>query len=134
MFSILRAMVPVCLGLVMAVPVASAQTSAPEAEAAQVQRGKRLFIRCAACHETGEPKIVKVGPPLKGIMGRKAGQWPGQAYSKGLAAAGFDWDDERMLAWLERPTAVIPDTTMVFEGIPAAADRQALLAYLRSLK
>jgi cytochrome c len=112
----------------------AAQAGNNPAEAAQVLRGKRLFIRCAACHEAGEPRIAKVGPHLLGIVGRQAGSVAGYGYSKGLAAGGFAWTDDKLLAWLERPTAVVPDTTMALEGLTAEADRRALLAYLRTLR
>lgn len=105
-----------------------------DAEAAQVLRGQRLFLRCAACHEAGEPRVAKVGPHLKGIVGRRAGGVPGYNYSKGLASAGFTWDDARLLSWLERPGALVPETTMAFEGMAVEADRRALLAYLRTLR
>jgi cytochrome c len=110
------------------------QVAAADADAAQVLRGKRLFIRCAACHEIGEPRIVKVGPHLQGIVGRAAGGVQGYGYSKGLAAGGFAWTEDKLMAWLERPTAVVPDTTMVMEGMTVEADRRALVAYLRTLK
>lgn len=110
------------------------QRAAADGEAAQVARGQRLFIRCVACHEPGEPKVAKVGPHMRGIFGRQAGGVAGYNYSKGLAAAGFAWDDAKLLAWLERPTALVPDTSMAFEGISAEADRRALLAYLRTLR
>lgn len=105
-----------------------------DGDAAQVLRGQRLYLRCLACHEPGEPKVAKVGPHLKGIVGRPAGGVAGYNYSKGLASAGFTWDEARLLAWLERPVALVPDTTMAFEGMPVEADRRALLAYLRTLR
>lgn len=126
-----------CAGLALlaaAGPTAAWAQPAEAESAQQVLRGQRLYLRCVACHEPGEPKVAKVGPHLKGIVGRRAGGVSGFNYSKGLASAGFTWDDARLLAWLERPTAMVPDTTMVFEGMPVEADRRAMLAYLRTLR
>ncbi len=120
--------------LALAHPAAAGAQPVEAEGAQQLLRGQRLFLRCVACHEPGEPKVAKVGPHLKGIVGRRAGGLSGFSYRKGLALAGFTWDEARLSSWLERPTAMVPDTTMVFEGMPVEADRRALVAYLRSLQ
>lgn len=130
LLALMSALAAVCL----APACAQAPATGAPADAAQALRGQRLFLRCAACHETGEPKVTKIGPHLGGIVGRTAGTLAGYTYSKGLASAGFTWDDDKLLAWLERPTAIVPDTTMAFEGMAAEPDRRALLAYLRTLR
>lgn len=123
--------VAVMSALVGAVP-ARAQA---EPDAANVARGKRLFMRCAACHEAvAGSKLVKTGPNLHGVFGRGAGTLAGYQFSADLKASGFVWDETKLNAWLVQPTAVAPNTTMAFAGMPDAAERKALVAFLRSLK
>jgi len=96
----------------------------------QLARGQRLFMRCSACHDVGDAKLAKIGPNLKGIVGRQVASQAGFSYSPAMKAQTFKWDDAKLLQWLERPASVVPGTIMVFEGLPAEADRKALLAYL----
>ena len=99
---------------------------------ALVTRGQRLFLRCASCHDVSGAAIAKNGPSLKGVLGRHVASVEGYGYSKSLSALSFTWDEDKLAQWLERPTALAPGTTMAFEGMPAAADRKAVIAYLRA--
>ncbi len=103
-------------------------------DAASVAKGKRLFMRCAACHEVSESNLPKTGPHLKALLGRPAGGLAGYKYSADMKAQTFVWDEARLNAWLEKPTAVVPGTTMAFIGMPEVAERKALIAFLGSLK
>lgn len=96
----------------------------------QVARGQRLFLRCVACHDVTDSKVVKIGPNLKGVVGRPVASQAGFGYSAALKKLNFSWDEAHLSSWLERPGAVAPGTSMVFEGLPAEADRKALIAYL----
>lgn len=96
----------------------------------QLARGQRLFLRCVACHDAAESKLVKIGPNLKGIVGRQVASQPGFNYSAALKKQNFKWEEAKLRAWLERPGAVAPGTSMAFEGLPAEADRKALIDYL----
>ncbi len=118
------------LTLVASALTTSASCLADPADDAAVARGQRLFLRCASCHELTDTGVAKNGPTLKGVIGRRVASVAGYEYSKSLAALSFDWDEARLAAWLERPTAVAPGTTMAFEGLPREADRKALIAYL----
>jgi cytochrome c len=104
----------------------------PADDPALVARGQRLFLRCASCHDVSGSAIVKNGPTLKGVVGRKVAAVEGYVYSKSLASLSFTWDEDKLGLWLEKPTALAPGTTMAFEGMPAAADRKAVIAYLRA--
>lgn len=55
-------------------------------------------------------------------------------YSAALKANSFVWDEQQMDAWLKQPTAIAPGTTMGFAGIPDPADRQALVAFLKTIQ
>lgn len=88
--------------------------------------------RCASCHsvEAGENRI---GPSLAGISGRKAGGAPGYGYSAPMKAGDVTWDDARLDAFLTKPAGVVPGTKMIFPGLPSAADRAAVIAFLKDM-
>ncbi len=119
-------------GVALSSAVAISQ-SAPTATtpAAEIAKGKRLYIRCAACHAVSPTPQAKVGPHLKGIVGRKSAAVAGFNYSPAMRRANIVWNDATLDRWLLRPQAVVPGTTMAFAGMPNAADRRALIAYLR---
>ncbi len=114
-------------------PVAASATPAVTAAvdpAAQLKRGKLLYIQCRACHELRASGGHKVGPHLDSIIGRKAGKIEGFAFSTALKASNLTWDAPTLDRWLARPAAVVPGNTMAFAGMPNAQDRAALIAYL----
>jgi len=106
----------------------------PAADAASVNKGKRLYMRCAACHDTGDTGPARIGPHLKGLVGRPMGSVAGYKYSPAMKAKSLVWDEAQLNAWLTRPTDVVPGTTMAFIGMPDAAERKALIDYLRTVK
>lgn len=129
----LPALIAACASLIVIGGCAQAQTQAqPADDAALVLRGQRLFLRCASCHDVSGAAIVKNGPSLKGVVGRKVASVDSYVYSKSLAGQSFIWDEARLDQWLEKPTSIAPGTTMAFEGMTSAADRKALIAYLRA--
>lgn len=103
-------------------------------DAASVARGKRLFMRCAACHEASAGGVAKIGPHLQGLVGRESGSVAGFVYSPAMKAKPFAWDRKQLDAWLLNPSAVVPGTTMALAGMTDEAERRALIAYLASLK
>lgn len=114
---------------------AGALWAQPVSDAASIAKGKRLFMRCVGCHDVGEAPAGKTGPNLKGVFGRQAGglaSYP--SYSADMKAQSFSWDEAKLDAWLSKPTAVVPGTSMVFIGMPDAEERKALIAFLRSVK
>ncbi len=93
-------------------------------------RGKLLFLRCASCHNIGSGP-EKIGPNLAGVVGRKAGSLAGYTYSPAMKQANLVWNAATLDRWLTRPSDLVPGTAMAFAGLPAAVDRQALIAYLQ---
>jgi cytochrome c len=93
-------------------------------------RGKILFLRCASCHDASAVPSVKIGPNLHGVVGRQVATLEGYKYSAALKSQNFVWDAAHLDAWLANPNAVAPGTAMAFAGMPEAADRQAIIAYL----
>lgn len=106
---------------------------AADDDAASVARGRRLFLQCAACHQVGEDTAEKIGPNLNGIVGRPVASLPGFTYSAALKTQAFAWDAGHLDRWIERPSQVAPGTTMAFIGVSRLADRDALVAYLKTL-
>jgi len=98
-------------------------------DAATIARGRAQFARCQACHTTTAGP-ARIGPSLKGIVGRPAGRQPNFRYTPNMAGARFNWTAERLDAFLAKPRTVVPGTSMVFAGMPDVAARAALIAYL----
>jgi cytochrome c len=93
--------------------------------------GETLFQqRCAGCHAMG-PGPAKLGPPLNGVVGRKAGSVAGYAYSPALKKSGLTWTTANLDKYLAAPTTVVPGTKMTV-GVPDAQQRAAIVAYLAS--
>jgi cytochrome c len=95
-------------------------------------RGRILFLRCASCHDIGTAPSAKIGPNLRGIVGRKVASLPGYAYSAALRSQDFDWDAAHLDRWIRNPTDVAPGTMMAFAGIPDESDRRAIIEFLQN--
>jgi cytochrome c len=110
----------------------AAMTAANPAQAAD--SGAQTFHQyCAICHDT-TPGKNKVGPSLAGVFGRAAGQEPGFDYSTAMQSSGLTWDEKTLDTYLTNPRTKVPGTKMLFPGIRNADQRQALIAYLKTLK
>lgn len=101
--------------------------------AAAPNPGKALFMRCTACHAESAKGPKKMGPHLGGIVGRKAAAVDGFRYSPAMKKSTVVWDRARLDAFLKRPSAVVPGTSMAFAGISDAKQRAALIDYLDTL-
>ncbi len=93
--------------------------------------GETLFKRCTACH-TLDPGKKKIGPHLKGILGRRAGSVEGYKYSKAMAAADITWDEASLDEFIAQPRAFVKGTKMGFAGLRNDAQRQDIIAYLKA--
>lgn len=96
--------------------------------------GERQYLQCRACHTATSNGAHTVGPNLWGIMGAKAGDKPGYAYSPAMQAAKFTWTPEAMDMFLAKPNALVPGNKMAFPGVANPAARRDLIAYLATLK
>lgn len=73
-------------------------------------KGKSTFNQCAACHRIGPDAKPLVGPPLTDVIGRKAGTYPGFAYSslmKDAGEAGLVWNEQEIVDYLVNPSAYL---------------------------
>ena len=96
--------------------------------------GKEVFdSECSVCHAVEAGK-VKVGPSLAGVVGRKAGSSEGFAYSDVLKNSGITWNDQELDSWITNPQKKLPGVKMTYAGEDHPEERQALIAYLKTLK
>ena len=97
---------------------------------ANVEQGERLAMQCRACHtiDKGAPHLI--GPNLHGIFGRQAGSLQNFPYSRSLSGSKFHWTPRAFDALLQSPRNFLPGNSMVYAGLSAAQDRDALIAYL----
>jgi cytochrome c len=93
--------------------------------------GEKVFKKCKACH-TFDPGKKKIGPHLKGVVGRKAGSVEGYKYSKAMAAADITWDEANLDEFLTKPKAFVKKTKMSFGGLKKEVQRADLIAYLKA--
>jgi cytochrome c len=95
--------------------------------------GQAVFEqRCSICHSL-QPAPGKMGPPLAGVAGRKAGTAPGYAYSSALKASNITWTPDKLDAFIKAPGKTVPGTKMLL-GAPDEQQRAAVIEYLSSLK
>ena len=100
-------------------------------------RGKIFFQQsCALCHATtlgaGNSVIVRQGPDLVGVLGRRAGTGLSFNYTKALIDSGITWDSAALDRFLTSPMSVVPGTTMPIP-VPNAGNRSNVIAYLSTL-
>ena len=117
----------------LTIALAAVATSAAAAPSPAPSPGQALFEqRCTVCHSV-QPAPGKMGPPLAGVAGRKAGTVGGYAYSNAMKASTITWTPEMLDAFLKAPGKMVPGTKMPL-GAPDAEQRAAVIQYLSSLK
>ena len=97
-------------------------------------KGEKVFNKCKACH-VADAETNKIGPHLKGLIGRNVASLPEYKYSESMlefAKANPIWDDALFLKYIENPKALVPKTKMVFPGLKKEDERADLLAYLKT--
>ena len=102
--------------------------------AEDAEKGAKVFKKCMACH-TAEDTTNKVGPSLKGIVGRKAASVEGYKYSDAMlakAAEGVIWDEATLAAYLPDPKSFVPGTKMTFPGLKNPEDVANVIAFLKT--
>ena len=116
--------------LVIAGIVVAASTGTALAQDAAA--GEQVFRRlCSPCHDIGPEAKVKLGPPLNGIDGRKAGTFEGFNYSPANKASGISCIGARIYLSKACSFQVMPGTRMAFVGIKNDKDIGDLWAYLK---
>jgi cytochrome c len=100
----------------------------------EMTNGERQFVRkCSICHTLKPDGARRAGPTLYGLFGRQAGTVPGYRYSDALTGSPVVWEAETIDELFEQgPDHFAPGTKMPMQQIAELADRQDLIAYLRS--
>jgi len=97
-------------------------------------KGEKVFRMCSACH-TADAATNRVGPYLKGVVGRKAATAEGYSYSSAMKAkgdAGLVWTEANIDAYLADPRGFVPNNKMAFAGLKKPEDRADVIAYLKT--
>jgi cytochrome c len=95
--------------------------------------GQILFNNsCRTCHSVKEGDN-RLGPNLHGIVGRKSGALTNYGYSYAMANADLTWDKATLDRFIANPEGVVHGNNMQpYGGMPSAADRAKLIAYLEA--
>lgn len=101
---------------------------APAGAAPDVLRGEQMYTRCLACHALA---YDRVGPRHCGLFGRLAGSVPGFEYSPAMKNSKITWNEKALDRFLAKPLAMVPGSTMTYDGVPDAKERADLIAYLK---
>lgn len=93
--------------------------------------GEQLYdIACLSCHSLGDAADHRVGPPLGGLLNRKAAMVKDYRYSEALSASGWSWTLPTLLAWLSDPDTAIPNNAMNYVNPLTAGETQRLGEWL----
>jgi len=97
-------------------------------------RGQRLFQqRCGLCHTAGpDDGDGGQGPPLAGVVGRRAGTAPNFNFTAALTQSAKIWTPAELDRFLAAPGKDIPGTAMPI-STPSSKDRADLIAYLATV-
>ncbi|HJV27553.1 MAG TPA: c-type cytochrome [Aromatoleum sp.] len=116
-----------CMGAVFAAPQAWAVGDAG--------KGRNVFAEeCGDCHSP-VAGTNKKGPSLHGVIGRKAGSVADfSGYSDAMRQSGIEWTPDRLDVYLTLPRKTVVGGKMKYDGLPDAAARADVIAYLMSLK
>ena len=103
----------------------------PGAYADDVSEGRNVFIvECLGCHAF---TCNKDGPRLGGLFGRKAaGVEDYGYYSQDLRNFGIVWTEKTLDDFFKDPAKITPTGTMATKRIEDAAQRQQLIAFLKT--
>lgn len=109
---------------------AATEQAGEEPFAARVEAGRKLFARCAGCHQVGPNAGNIFGPQLNGILGRRAGSVGDYAYSPALKASTLVWDEARLAAFIRNSDQVIPGNKMRFMNFMSEQQAAEIVSYL----
>ncbi len=101
--------------------------------AGDAARGATLFQACTVCHSIKAGEHL-TGPSLANIWQHRAGTVPGfHRYSNAMQSAKLVWSDDTLDRWLRDPNALMPGTSMTFQGLRDGKDRRDVIAYLKAV-
>ena len=119
-----------------AIVISIALVVAADAAKAQAQgdprRGQKVFEECRACH-AADGAANDVGPDLRGVFGRRAGERTDFRYSPALKRSGITWTPQTIDAYVTDPQKLVPANRMPYAGLPDARARADLIAYMQQV-
>jgi len=95
-----------------------------------VDSGKKIFKKCAACHSIVKDGSNKIGPALYNVVGRVVGGVSDYKYSKALATYNKKWTFEELNGFLTKPSTYLKGTKMSYAGLRKETDRASIIKYL----
>jgi cytochrome c len=100
---------------------------------ADINAGKDVAKKCAACHTFDKGGPNRIGPNLYGVVGEPIAQGKGYQFSPALQGHKGEWTADTLNEWLAKPQGFAKGTKMTFAGLPKAKERADIIAYLNSL-
>ena len=95
-----------------------------------VEHGKKVFKKCAACHSINQGGKNKIGPALWSVMKRKSGELSNYNYSKALLNHDKTWSFSELNGFLLKPATWIRGNKMGFAGLKDEKDRASVILYM----
>ncbi len=120
--------------LLLASLVALAALSGAALADGDAAKGEKVYNKCKTCHDV-DKGINKVGPTLKGVVGRAVASVEGYKYSDDMMAKGQEgakWDEATLAVYLKDPKAYVPKTKMVFAGLKKDDEVEDVIAFLKT--
>ena len=77
---------------------------------------------------------TRLGPSLKGVVGRKSAALEDFRYSNPMQRANLVWDEDNLRAYIKDPQAKVKGNRMPYGGVTEPKDIDDIIAYLRVLK
>ena len=99
---------------------------------ANAENGGKIFKKCGACHSVVAADGNKIGPNLRGVVGRKVAAASGFSYSPGMTGHGGVWSAERLNKYLTNPKVEVPGNKMAFAGLKKINERADVILFLQS--
>ncbi|MGV3512360.1 MAG: c-type cytochrome [Novosphingobium sp.] len=122
-------MKPVALFTALSLSLAIAGNAMAQQAAGDPARGRTVYARCAACHDLNTG-ATRLGPSLKGVVGRTSGTMPNFNYSQAIKDKAVVWNAETLDGFLSGPSKYIPGNRMAFPPLANPQDRADLIAFL----
>jgi cytochrome c2 len=127
-----KTFMPAFAGMTAVYAAMFALVAPAHAQQGDAARGEQKFVECAACHSI-EKGVNNVGPTLAGIFSRKAGALADFRYSAAMRKSGITWTPQTLDEYIADPQKRIPANRMPYAGLPDAAARADLIAYLEKV-